>query len=168
MQKALCSNDFNLFSMEQLEFIIRILAATAAGGALGLERESNNKSAGLRTHTLVAISACIFSLISLRVVEGAEGDPTRVVGQIVTGIGFLGAGVILHRGPNVQGLTTAATIWSSAALGCLAAFGFYWELAASTLLIIFVNTAFKKADIWFLNGRKKKKETERKDKDLFE
>lgn len=154
--------------MELVEFIIRILAATAAGGALGLERESNNKSAGLRTHTLVAVSACIFTLISIRIVDsGGTGDPTRVVGQIVTGIGFLGAGVILHRGANVQGLTTAATIWSSAALGCLSAFGFYWELAFATVLIIFINTFFKKADIWFLENSKNRKKTD-KDKDLFE
>ena len=66
--------------MELIDFIIRILAATAAGGALGLERESNNKSAGLRTHTLVSLSACIFALISLRVVENTgTGDPTRVL-----------------------------------------------------------------------------------------
>ena len=154
--------------MELAEFIIRLLAATAAGGALGLERESNNKSAGLRTHTLVAVSACIFTLISIRIVDsGGTGDPTRVVGQIVTGIGFLGAGVILHRGINVQGLTTAATIWSSAALGCLSAFGFYWELAFATALIIFINTFFKKADIWFLENSKNRKKTD-KDKDLFE
>ena len=154
--------------MGLMDFIIRILAATAAGGALGMERESNNKSAGLRTHTLVAVSACIFTLISLRVVDDSGlGDPTRVVGQIVTGIGFLGAGVILHRGANVQGLTTAATIWSSAALGCLAAFGYYWELAAATVLIIFVNTVFKKADIWFRKNPRKGKKTG-EDKDLFE
>jgi len=154
--------------MELTDFIIRILAATAAGGALGMERESNNKSAGLRTHTLVAVSACIFTLISLRVVDdGGSGDPTRVLGQIVTGIGFLGAGVILHRGANVQGLTTAATIWSSAALGCLAAFGYYGELAAATVLIIFVNTIFKKADSWFRKNPKKGGKTG-KDKDSFE
>lgn len=154
--------------MELTEFIIRLLAATAAGGALGMERESNNKSAGLRTHTLVAVGACIFALISLRIVDdGGSGDPTRVVGQIVTGIGFLGAGVILHRGSNVQGLTTAATIWSSAALGCLAAFGFYWELGFATVLIIFVNTVFKKADVWFRKNPKKGKKTG-EDKDLFE
>lgn len=154
--------------MGLFEFIIRMLAATAAGGALGMERESSNKSAGLRTHTLVAVSACIFTLISLRVVDdGGSGDPTRVVGQIVTGIGFLGAGVILHRGANVQGLTTAATIWSSAALGCLAAFGYYWELLAATVLIIFVNTVFKKADIWFRKNPRNGKKTG-EDKDLFE
>ncbi len=136
-----------------LEFVIRLLAATVAGGTLGLERESNNKSAGLRTNTLVAVGASIFVMISTRILEESTGDPTRVVGQIVTGIGFLGAGVILHQGSNVKGLTTAATVWCSAALGCLAGFGMYWELAASTLLVILINTVFKKTDKWF-PGRK--------------
>jgi putative Mg2+ transporter-C (MgtC) family protein len=154
--------------MELIDFIIRLLAATAAGGALGIEREQNNKSAGLRTHTLVSVSACMFALISLRIIgsDGA-GDPSRVVGQIVTGIGFLGAGVILHRGPNVHGLTTAATIWCSAALGCLSAFGYYWELAFATVLVIIINTFFKKAD--FLFQKKPKKDNKnRKDTEMFE
>ena len=86
------------------------------------------------------------------------GDPTRIIAQIVTGIGFLGAGVILHRGVNVQGLTTAATLWCSAALGSLAGLGLYLELLISTVLIIFVNTAFKKADKWFMKDKKKKTE----------
>ena len=140
--------------MELYEFIIRMLVATAAGGVLGLERESNNKSAGLRTNTLVAVGASIFVMISTKIVLPEMGDPSRVLGQIVTGIGFLGAGVILHRGSSVKGLTTAATIWCSAALGSLAGFGFYWETVAATLLIIFINTFFKKVDFVF----KKKKE----------
>src|SRR5690606_36214655 len=120
------------------------------------------------THTLVSVSACMFALISLRIIgsDGA-GDPSRVVGQIVTGIGFLGAGVILHRGPNVLGLTTAATIWCSAALGCLSAFGYYWELAFATVLVIIINTSFKKAD--FLFQKKPKKDNKnRKDTEMFE
>lgn len=139
-----------------LEFIIRMLVATIAGGALGLERESSNKSAGLRTNTLVAVGASIFVMISARIVQPEFGDPSRVLGQIVTGIGFLGAGVILHRGANVKGLTTAATIWCSAALGSLAGFGFYWETAAATLLVILVNTVFKKGDYLFKKKRKEK------------
>lgn len=135
--------------MPFVEFLIRLLVATVAGGALGLERESNNKNAGLRTNTLVSVGASIFIMISLSVIEETgTGDPTRVLGQIVTGIGFLGAGVILHQGANVKGLTTAATVWCSAALGCLAGFGFYWEVAAATALIIFINTTFRKADQW--------------------
>src|SRR5690554_5536159 len=152
--------------MELYEFIIRMLAATVAGGILGLERGSSNKNAGLRTNTLVAVGASIFVMISAGVTVDS-GDPSRVVGQIVTGIGFLGAGVILHRGPNVQGLTTAATIWSSAALGCLAAFGFYWELGAATILVIIINTTFKKLDFWFLREKRREKKTKKVD-DLFE
>lgn len=143
--------------MPFVEFLIRLLIATIAGGALGLERESNNKNAGLRTNTLVSVGASIFIMISLNIIEETNtGDPTRVLGQIVTGIGFLGAGVILHQGVNVKGLTTAATVWCSAALGCLAGFGFYWEVAAATILIIFINTSFRKADNWVQKIFKKK------------
>lgn len=141
--------------MPTLEFVFRLLAAMAAGGVVGLERQINNKSAGFRTNTLVSVGASIYVLINVMLTENG-GDPTRIIGQIVTGIGFLGAGVILHRGINVQGLTTAATIWCSAALGSLAGLGLYIELLISTVLIILVNTAFKKADKWFMGERKKK------------
>lgn len=145
--------------MIPFEFIIRLLAASIAGGALGLERESSNKSAGLRTNMIVSVGAAIYVMISAVLLEGSTtGDPSRVMGQIVTGIGFLGAGVILHQGSSVKGLTTAATIWCSAALGCLAGFGMYWELAASTVLIIIINTVLRKADFLFVNKNKKKEE----------
>ena len=123
---------------------------------MGLERQISNKSAGLRTNTLVAVGACIFTMISFLLTE-QTGDPSRVIGQIVTGIGFLGAGVILHQGANVHGLTTAATIWCSAALGCLAGLGYFMETAACTVLIILVNSAFKKADRWFTPHQDDKK-----------
>ncbi len=145
--------------MEPIDFIIRLLAATAAGGVVGLEREINNKSAGLRTNTLVAIGAAIYVLISLQVLNEGGGDATRIVGQIVTGVGFLGAGVILHKGPSVHGLTTAATIWCSAALGCLAALAMYWQLVVAALLVLLVNLAFKLTDRWFSGKQGKKKET---------
>lgn len=152
--------------MEPLEFIIRLLAATAAGAAVGLEREINNKSAGLRTNTLVSIGAAIYVLISLELLNEGEGDASRIVGQIITGIGFLGAGVILHRGPSVHGLTTAATIWCSAALGCLAALAMYWQLIIAALLVLMVNLAFKLTDKWFTGKQVKKKESG--DKNHFE
>src|SRR5690554_7373814 len=113
---------------------------------------------------LVSVGSSVFVMISAYLMEGIQtGDPSRVMGQIVTGIGFLGAGVILHRGANVKGLTTAATIWCSAALGSLAGFGFYWEVAAATLLIIFVNTVFKKADYLFMKKRKEKEIEKKKE-----
>ena len=145
--------------MIPFEFIIRLFAASIAGGALGIERESSNKSAGLRTNMIVSVGAAIYVMISAVLLEGSTtGDPSRVMGQIVTGIGFLGAGVILHQGSSVKGLTTAATIWCSAALGCLAGFGMYWELAASTVLIIIINTVLRKADFLFVKKNKKKEE----------
>lgn len=131
------------------DFVFRLLAATLAGGLVGLERQINNKSAGLRTNTLVAIGSCIYVLINLMLTEQG-GDPTRIIGQIITGIGFLGAGVIIHNGGNVHGLTTAATIWCSAALGSIAGLGYYTETAICTVLIILINSAFKKADKWFI------------------
>ncbi|MDO5522425.1 MAG: MgtC/SapB family protein [Bacteroidia bacterium] len=148
--------------MPTLDFVFRLLAAMAAGGALGLERQIHNKSAGFRTNTLVSVGACIYVLINVLLTEN-NGDPTRIIGQIVTGIGFLGAGVILHRGMNVQGLTTAATVWCSAALGCLAGLGLFIELLIATLTIILVNTTFKKADKWFMS-EKKKTDADNKDK----
>lgn len=143
--------------MPLFDFIIRLFIATAAGGAVGLERQINNKSAGLRTNTLVAVGACIFVLASIFTTDHT-GDPSRVIGQIVTGIGFLGGGVILHHGVSVQGLTTAATIWCSAALGSLAGLGYYLETAICAVLIILINTAFKKADKWFAGNRKQKED----------
>lgn len=149
--------------METAEFIIRMLVATGVGAAVGLERQINNKSAGLRTNTLVALGSCVFVLISVRLLSEG-GDPTRIIGQVVTGIGFLGAVVILHRGANVQGLTTAATIWCSASLGCLAGLGYFFEAAIAALLIIIINFAFKKADKWFDEEKKRLKKNNNDDK----
>ena len=130
--------------MELSVFALRFASAMVGGGLIGLERELSNKSAGLKTNMLVSIGACIYVLINLSLVEsqGAE-RPTRIIGQIVTGIGFLGGGVILHRGLNVHGLTTAATIWCSAAVGCLAGLGMFKEAGVATLAVLTVNFALK-------------------------
>lgn len=128
--------------MTLTDFVLRLIASIVAGGMVGLEREFNNKSAGFRTNTLVAMGACIYVLINVTLAEYG-GDPTRIIGQIVTGIGFLGAGVILHHGGNVLGLTTAATIWVSASLGSLAGLGLYWEALICTIAVVIINTTFK-------------------------
>lgn len=125
--------------MEIKEFIIRLLVAMFAGALIGLERQIHHKSAGIRTNALVSMGAAIFVMISLQITQEKGGDATRIIGQIVTGIGFLGAGVILHQGINVQGLTTAATIWCSSGIGCLAAAGYYAEAGISTVAVIFIN-----------------------------
>ncbi len=133
--------------METQEMIFRLLTAMAAGGVVGLERRLSNKSAGLKTNMLVAVGAAIFAMISAIVrQEFPNADPTRIIGQVVTGIGFLGGGVIIHRGVNVKGLTTAATIWTSAAIGSVAGLGLYKLTILATIAVIMVNLAFKPLD----------------------
>lgn len=135
-----------MVNMDTWQFAIRIGAALVAGLFIGVEREIRNKNAGLKTNALVAVGAAVFVSISMEF-EGLQGvDLTRVLGQVVTGIGFIGAGVILHQGTTVKGLTTAATVWCSASAGCLAAVGFYEELAVLTVVIVFVNVIFGKLD----------------------
>lgn len=97
----------------------RVLIAALLGAVLGLEREWRGKEAGLRTNTLIAIGAALFTVMSMQF----GGDPGRLAAQIVTGVGFLGAGAIMRTGANVQGLTTAALIWVNAAIGVAAGAG---------------------------------------------
>ena len=115
----------------------------AAGALIGLERQRSNKSAGTRTNTLVAMGACMYVLVSVRLSDHDGTDPSRIISQIITGIGFLGAGVILHHKGSIRGLTTAATVWCSAGLGVLGGMGMFWELAICTAAIWFVNTFLK-------------------------
>lgn len=132
--------------MELLEFGFRIGAALLAGLFIGMEREIHNKNAGLKTNALVSLGAAVFVLTSLAFEGEKYVDTTRVIGQVVTGIGFLGAGVILHKGTIVRGLTTAATVWCSAGAGCLAAIGQYKELFLLVAVIVFVNVVFNPVD----------------------
>jgi putative Mg2+ transporter-C (MgtC) family protein len=125
-----------------MEVVIRLLAATGIGGVIGLNRELTRKPAGLRTHALVALGSAlaVVSAMPLGVAVGAtHGDAVaRVIQGVVAGIGFIGGGVILHReGRNVEGLTTAATIWVAAALGISCAVG-QWRVAGSAALIALV------------------------------
>lgn len=132
------------------EFTIRVLVALTSGMIIGFERQWHHKSAGLRTTTLVAIGSAIFVLLSI-VITQTNGDVTRITGQVVTGIGFLCGGVIFREGLSVHGLTTAVTIWCSAAIGCLAAAGFFLETAIATFLILAVNLGLKFVDNWLTN-----------------
>lgn len=121
--------------MEILEFAIRLLVALLFGVTIGIEREWRQKSAGLRTNTLVSLGSAAFILISVSLTDDS-GDPSRIAAQIVTGIGFLGAGVIMKDGLSVQGLNTAATIWCSAAVGSLCGLGFFAQAGLVTGAII--------------------------------
>ena len=115
-------------SSRQPRALLRLLVAAALGGAIGLERELRDHEAGFRTHLLVSLGACVFTLVSayawtdwtFSTRSGVVFDPTRIAAQIVTGVGFLGAGAIIVRGISVRGLTTAATLWIVAAIGMAA------------------------------------------------
>ena len=109
----------------QLELIMagRAILAALLGAVVGLEREWHSREAGIRTYGAVSLGACLFGLVSSHV-SGAA-DPTRIAAQVVTGIGFLGAGVIIRDAGRVTGLTTAATLWATAAVGLAVAYGMY-------------------------------------------
>ncbi len=138
-------------------FLIRLGISMLAGFLIGLERELKNKDAGLRTHIMVSLGATVYLLVSFELLEEGSGDVTRIVSQIVTGIGFLGAGVILQKRGDIRGLTTAATIWVTAAVGCLAGLGLIWETTVTTVAIIIVNAALHFLENKFIDPDKKKK-----------
>ncbi|MEP7277733.1 MAG: MgtC/SapB family protein [Bacteroidota bacterium] len=119
------------------EILVRFLLAALWGGIVGLERQYRNKSAGFRTMIMISIGACFFTIMST--VIGNPDNADRIASNIVTGIGFLGAGVIFRGGENrVSGITTAATIWAVAAVGMGIGTGYYLAAAWASLLIIFV------------------------------
>jgi putative Mg2+ transporter-C (MgtC) family protein len=122
--------------LDSLDVVFRLGLAAVLGGAIGLERELREREAGLRTHLLVSVGAALFTLVSayawtdwrFSTPQGLVFDPTRIAAQIVTGIGFLGAGAIIRQGLSVRGLTTAASLWLVAAIGMAAGAG-WWEAA---------------------------------------
>jgi len=129
----------------------RLLAAVLAGGLIGLERSFRGRPAGFRTHTLVCMASTVLMLITVyewqwiqsHTPDSIRMDPTRMAQGIMTGIGFLGAGVIFKEGITVRGLTTAASIWITAALGILIGIGFYFPATVTTALAIFVLSIFR-------------------------
>lgn len=120
-----------------LEMVLRLLLAAVLGGIIGFQRERSQRPAGLRTHMLICIGAALFTIVGIAGFPG--GDPGRIAAGIVTGIGFLGAGAILHRqGGIVIGLTTAASIWTVAAIGVAVGAGLYILSAAAALIALVV------------------------------
>lgn len=134
---------------------------------IGIERELQNKPAGLRTNTLVAAGSALFVLLSISISEqyGNVTDVTRIIGQVVTGIGFLGAGIIFKEGYDIRGLTTAATVWCSAAVGCFAGAGFFTETLIGVVAIIAINWLLFPLDILLSKKAKEKEEQEKNKKD---
>lgn len=134
-----------------LEDLLKVLGAAAIGAAIGMEREFRDKAAGFRTLIFICVGAALFTLFSAKL--AGEKDPTRIAAQIVTGVGFLGAGVILREGGRVMGLTTAAAIWITAALGMGMAGGQYILSAAVTVVVLVVLWTFQYLERWIDNLR---------------
>ena len=126
--------------MSLLEFCLRLGCALLCGGAIGVERQWRQRSAGLRTYTLVAVGSALFIIVGCIIDDPSR---TRIASYVVSGVGFLGAGVIMRSGLNVRGINTAATIWCSSAIGVLAGFGFYAFAAVGTVFVLAVNTLLR-------------------------
>ena len=148
------------------EFILRIFVAAMLGGAIGLEREYRAKEAGLRTHFLVALGSALFMIVSaygfdgIKLGEEQRWDIARIAAQVVTGIGFIGAGtIIFNKSENViRGLTTAAGVWVTAAIGLACGGGMYILAIASTILVLLGLEVFNLLIRWLTKRRKRKLE----------
>jgi putative Mg2+ transporter-C (MgtC) family protein len=130
------------------EILLRLAVTVVLCGAIGLERETRGQVAGLRTHILVGLGSALFTLVSAYGFDAGEPgvtvDPTRIAAQIVTGIGFLGAGTIIRQGLTVRGLTTAASLWVVAAIGMAGGAGFYLAAVATTAVALVSLVGFRK------------------------
>ena len=139
---------------EWLNILTHLIVATLAGGVIGLERSYHGRPAGFRTHILVCVASSLLMLVTMYQAKWFTGalpdtvrvDPTRMAQGIMTGIGFLGAGVIVREGLTVRGLTTAASIWVTAAIGILAGVGFYSTVLIGSVITIGTLTVFRKIE----------------------
>jgi len=128
----------DLTAAMQLELGLRLTLGLVLGAIIGFERELHRQPAGFRTHSLVALGAALFTIVSAHAFVGPMVDPTRIAAQIVSGIGFIGAGTILQHRGSIRGLTTAASLWSVAAIGTAAGAGLHVMAVVGTVLILVV------------------------------
>lgn len=132
----------------QIQIIFQLLLSLVLGAVIGLEREYKKKEAGLQTYSLVALGACLFTIVNNELFaffvgkEGITFDPSRIILAVATGIGFIGAGVIIYRQPHVEGITTAAGLWAVAAIGVAVGVKLYLLALAATILSIIVLIGF--------------------------
>lgn len=131
------------------EAILRLLLTMLLSGCIGAEREAHERPAGLRTHVLVGVGSCLFTLLSLSMAE-KHGDPGRIAAQVVTGIGFIGAGTIWLRGDVIRGLTTAASIWTTAAIGMVVGAGYYLLGTVATLMVLTALIGLRLVERWLV------------------
>ena len=133
---------------DQLDLALRLAVGLLLGAIIGFERELHSQPAGFRTHSVVALGASIFTVVSAYAFTGPGADPTRIAAQIVSGIGFIGAGTILHSRGQIRGLTTAASLWSVAGIGMAAGAGLYWVAIIGTALMLVILSLFDWAETY--------------------
>lgn len=130
----------------QMELTLRLVVALLLGAMIGWERELQRMPAGFRTHALVSLGSAIFTIVSAFAFTGPLSDPTRIAAQVVSGVGFLGGGAILHYGGTVRGLTTAASLWAVAAVGMAAGAGLFVVATISAVLVIVALEVFQRIE----------------------
>lgn len=148
-------------NIDTYEIIIRLSCAAFCGALIGIERERKDWTAGMRTHMMVAVGSALYMIVSAYGFrefigrEGVEFDPTRIAAQVVSGIGFLGAGTIifLHRG-IIRGLTTASGLWTVAAIGLAVGAGMYWAAVATTLIALIILVVFQRVESFLFSKKK--------------
>lgn len=132
---------------QYIDLVLRLTCALIAGMLIGVTREKIQRPAGLKTHALISVGSAFLTELSMYVFfDGSNGDPGRITAQIVSGIGFLGAGTILKKGFSVKGLTTAATLWVTAAVGIGFGAGEYFLASLVTVFVLFIVIVFRKID----------------------
>ena len=139
------------------DIIIRLILSAFLGGVVGLERERHNQPAGFRTHMILCLGASLITLVSIYMAESfgssRNSDPTRIAAQVVTGVGFLGAGAILRFGGSIKGLTTAASLWTTAGIGLGIGAGFFYGSLLATLIIIVALAVLDKVEKTFIGSK---------------
>ena len=140
----------------RVDLLVKIILAVILGGAIGIERELSGKAAGLRTNILICVgSALLMDLsINLATSDGRPGDPARLAAQVISGIGFLGAGTIMQAKGTVIGLTTAATLWVVMAIGLVTGAGLYFEAVGTAMLVTLINPGLGTVERHFLHRRR--------------
>jgi putative Mg2+ transporter-C (MgtC) family protein len=134
--------------MPPIQLMMRLLLAAGLGGAIGVEREIRKRPAGLRTNILIAVGSALFTALSIEIARSG-GTPDRIAAQIVTGVGFLGAGAIMRSGRSIHGMTTAATIWVNAAVGMAAGAGEFLMATMTTVITLIVLAALPPIEAYF-------------------
>ena len=156
-----------LYGVSLYDFMMRVFIACIIGGLFGLERKNRGKPAGIKTNMIACAGAAIVAIIQLMIsnktgmagteVGNIKADPTRLTAQVISGLGFLGAGVIMRGGDKVKGLTTAATLWLVAVLGIGIGYGFHYFIVIAAVMILVLSSLIKRIETTFIEKRKIKK-----------